>query len=162
MKNMHKMLWDQAGSAFTQGMYCMIFTRQQFCVNHWQMQEIGGKSVLAHASDNCVKCIIKDAIWEKPDEFSIILDGSLMFFFFYFSLQISVHTTWIASFLQATVFGRNKSIVACLSRKFKLFSVSLFACVCLWNVVCRQGRNISTSFYWKVVLCVNSCCQSVV
>ncbi len=40
-----------------------FFTRRQVLMNRWQMPEIGGKSVLVHASDNRTVWIIKDAIW---------------------------------------------------------------------------------------------------
>ncbi len=40
-----------------------FFTRRQVLINRRQMPEIGGKSVLVHASDNRAVWIIKDAIW---------------------------------------------------------------------------------------------------
>ncbi len=47
--------------------HCMIlarfFTRRQVLINHRQMPNIGGKSVLVHVSDNRAVWIIKDAIW---------------------------------------------------------------------------------------------------
>ncbi len=47
--------------------HCMIlarfFTRRQVLINHRQMPNIGGKSVLVHVSDNRALWIIKDAIW---------------------------------------------------------------------------------------------------
>ncbi len=41
----------------------IFFTRRQVLINRRQMPEIGGKSVLVHASDNRAVWIIKDAIW---------------------------------------------------------------------------------------------------
>ncbi len=50
-----------------QSSHCMIlarfFTRRQVLINRRQMPEIGGKSVLVHASDKRAVWIIKDAIW---------------------------------------------------------------------------------------------------
>ncbi len=40
-----------------------FFTRRQVLINHRQMPEIGGKSVLVPTSDNRAVWIIKDAIW---------------------------------------------------------------------------------------------------
>ncbi len=43
----------------------LIFTRRQVLWNRQQMPEIGGKSVLVHASDSQAVWIIKDVIWEN-------------------------------------------------------------------------------------------------
>ncbi len=40
-----------------------FFTRLQVLINRRQMPDIGGKSVLVHASDNHAVWMIKDAIW---------------------------------------------------------------------------------------------------
>ncbi len=42
-----------------------FFTRWQVLINRWQMPEIGGKSVLVHASNNHAVWIIKGAIWKN-------------------------------------------------------------------------------------------------
>ncbi len=63
-----------------------FFTRRQVLINHGQMPEIGGKSVLVHASDNYQRRNLRDDLQPMREQDT----GQREAFFFFFTKRLTL------------------------------------------------------------------------